>query len=186
MKIGAISDTHNKHHNIKTKELDKCDVVICSGDISGNGTQKEIESFCKWFGSRKPKHKLLVAGNHDFLFQKEPKKARAICEKYGITYLQDYGVVIDGVYFYGSPWQPQFCDWAFNAARDPLDIFYYNGKVKTFPLIKQFWDMIPETTDVLITHGPPYGILDELLFVDGTPKGVYVGNRQLTNLESLI
>ncbi len=55
-------------------------------------------------------------------------------------------MTIDGVRFYGSPWQPWFYDWAFNLERGPE--------------IRAKWDLIPEGIDVLITHGPPYGIGD--------------------------
>ena len=61
-------------------------------------------------------------------------------------YLCDESLTLDGVKFYGSPWQPRFFDWAFNKDRGA-------------PL-KAIWDKIPLDTDVLITHGPPHGILD--------------------------
>ncbi len=63
------------------------------------------------------------------------------------TYLQDSGCEIDGVKFWGSPWQPEFNDWHFNLSRGE-------------PLARK-WRLIPDDTDVLITHGPPHGILDE-------------------------
>jgi Icc-related predicted phosphoesterase len=55
-------------------------------------------------------------------------------------------VIIDGTKFYGSPWQPWFYDWAFNLQRCPE--------------IRSKWELIPEGIDILITHGPPYGIED--------------------------
>jgi hypothetical protein len=63
-----------------------------------------------------------------------------------VTYLQDDEVTIQGLRIYGSPWQPEFHDWAFN--------------VKRGPDIKRYWDQIPEGLDLLVTHGPPMGILD--------------------------
>jgi len=68
-------------------------------------------------------------------------------------------VIIEGVKFYGSPWQPRFFDWAFNLDRGEE--------------IKKKWDLIPMDTDVLITHGPPYGILDL------THEGEKVGCEEL-------
>jgi Icc-related predicted phosphoesterase len=59
--------------------------------------------------------------------------------------LEDSGVEIDGLHFYGSPVQKPFKNWAFNREEDKL---------------KQHWEAIPDNTDVLITHSPPYGIMD--------------------------
>src|SRR5690606_27797878 len=73
----------------------------------------------------------------------------------GLTYLRDAGVEIDGVRFWGSPWQPEFFDWAFNLPRGEA--------------LAARWALVPEDTDVLITHGPPRGILDRT--VTGTPVG---------------
>jgi Icc-related predicted phosphoesterase len=64
----------------------------------------------------------------------------------GLHYLQDSGVEINGVKFWGSPWQPWFHDWAFN--------------LKTSTQLRSKWNLIPTDTDVLLTHGPPFGILD--------------------------
>ena len=50
----------------------------------------------------------------------------------------------DNVRIYGSPWQPEFYNWAFNLPR--------NGEE-----MKARWDAIPDNTDILITHGPAYG-----------------------------
>jgi Icc-related predicted phosphoesterase len=73
----------------------------------------------------------------------------------------DEEYVYDGVKFYGMPWTPHFCDWAFNAQRDEMDfVVFKNGGVKTYPLMETFTEMIPDDIDVLITHGPCAEILD--------------------------
>jgi Icc-related predicted phosphoesterase len=63
------------------------------------------------------------------------------------TYLENTGVTIDGVSFWGSPYTPEFLHWAF---------MYRRGRDA-----KQYWNQIPAGLDVLVTDGPPYGILDQ-------------------------
>ena len=101
----------------------------------------EVTDFANWFCNQPHKHKILVAGNHDRLM--ESHLSQCIKEFHDIAYLQDSKCQIDGIRFYGSPWQPWFYDWAFNAQRGPE--------------IKKYWDRIPQDTDVLVTHGPPKG-----------------------------
>jgi Icc-related predicted phosphoesterase len=90
---------------------------------------------------------VLIAGNHDFFFEvAKPEEVEALIAEYpGITYLNDSGATIEGIKFWGSPVTPFFHNWAFNRWPDE---------------IKPHWDLIPEGIDVLITHGPPEGILD--------------------------
>ena len=147
MKLICISDTHGKHEQTGLQFGDPHgDVVVCAGDISSVGGEEEVREFCEWFADLPIEHKVLVAGNHDFYFARFHIIAMGMCDALGITYLEDSGATIDGVKFWGSPWTPWFNDWAFNAQR---------GKE-----IKQHWDLIPDDTDVLVTHGPPYGCLD--------------------------
>src|ERR1700722_2905947 len=143
MKIVALSDTHAEHREVTVPDGD---VLIFAGDFMTCGRRyAEVQSFGKWFSEQPHKHKILVAGNHDRLMQRDLKLC--LSEFKDVHYLQDSNVVIDGIKFYGSPWQPWFYDWAFNVNRGPD--------------IKKYWDKIQSNTDVLITHGPPYGILDQ-------------------------
>ena len=89
----------------------------------------------------------MIAGNHDFLAEKQPSRFRGIMKACGFTYLEDSSCEIDGVKFYGSPWTPWFGGWAFNLRRGSQ-------------AIRAMWDAIPGDTDVLVTHGPPKGVLD--------------------------
>lgn len=149
-RITVISDTHTKH-----KQLDGFlpggDLLIHAGDLSSMGYNHEVRQFCKWFNDIDSyTHKIFIAGNHDFLFENKPDIASEIVNFYEtITYLQDNFVTLDDVYdvlkVYGSPWQPEFMHWAFNLPR--------NGKE-----LEKVWDDIPDDTDILITHGPPYGV----------------------------
>ncbi len=144
MRIICISDTHGQHAGLA---LPDGDVLVHAGDMSGQGEIEEIREFSAWFTSQPDKHKVIIVGNHDFLFEDEPARARAMLA--GCHYLQDSSVAIEDVHFYGSPPTPRFFDWAFNQDRGPLSVAR--------------WSMIPAGTDVLITHGPPYRILDRNL-----------------------
>ena len=153
MKITLISDTHTRHHEI-TNDLPGGDLLIHSGDLMNSGRNiEDIKSFCKWFNSLDQyTHKVFIAGNHDRMFQEDPERAMEIVNSYkNITYLQDSWVEVgddnEKCKIYGSPWQPWFYDWAFNLPRLGTEL-------------QEKWNMIPEDTDVLITHSPPNGYGD--------------------------
>jgi len=157
MRIVCISDTHLAHEKSKIKVPDG-NILIHAGDGTYEGTVAEITDFNRWLAHFHHKHKILIAGNHDWLFQKDPALARSILSP-SITYLQDSMVQIRDLKIYGSPWQPEFLEWAFNLPRGPR--------------LREKWRLIPEDTDILITHGPPAGILDQ------TPDGEHVGCADL-------
>lgn len=138
MKIVAISDTHTYHDYI---DLPEGDVLVHTGDFSFQGNREEYDRFVDWFAKQPHPYKVFIAGNHDRILEKEKLPVPD-----GVYYLQDTSLVIDGIVFYGSPWQPEFCNWAFNLPR---------GR----PLAEK-WGKIPEDTEVLLTHGPPHKILD--------------------------
>jgi len=142
-----VSDTHNQHSSV---QLPDGDVLIHSGDFSFNGNMKEYKNFFFWLEGQEKryKHVIWVAGNHDGnRFVEERGEAwleETFVEVPGI-YLQDTSVVVAGYRVYGSPWTPQFGNWSFMESRDA---------------IKQKWDAIPEDTEILVTHGPPFEIGD--------------------------
>jgi Icc-related predicted phosphoesterase len=138
MRLVVIADTHSLHGSVV---VPPGDVLIHAGDLTDHGELADVESFDAWLASLPHPHKLVIAGNHDFCFENRPEEARRSLRH--ATYLQDEACTIEGVRFYGSPWQPWFFDWAFNLCR---------GKE-----IRSKWDRIPDGTDVLITHGPPLG-----------------------------
>lgn len=154
MRITVISDTHSKHKEI-TKDLPGGDLILCAGDISTRGFKEEIKNFCSWYECTDYDKSVFIAGNHDFGFQDIPEECATLVSNYGVEYLQDdlfllgedYDSYEERVKIYGSPWQPEFFNWAFNLPR--------NGE-----LLYQRWANIPEDTDILITHGPPAGVLD--------------------------
>jgi Icc-related predicted phosphoesterase len=144
MKIVCLSDTHNCNEQI---EVPDGDILLHAGDATTIGNVLQIAEFNKWFSALPHKYKIFVAGNHDWLFETDNGLARGILSK-SIIYLQDSFVEIEGLKIYGSPWQPRFFDWAFNLNRGAE--------------LAEKWKLIPLDTDILITHGPPNGILDEV------------------------
>lgn len=90
------------------------------------------------------------------MFEREPEAIHGLLPT-GVTYLQDSGVELEGVHFWGSPWQPWFMDWAFNLPRGQK--------------LAEKWAMIPDSTQILITHSPPFGILDKLPGREGDNVG---------------
>jgi Icc-related predicted phosphoesterase len=143
MRVVCLSDTHSRHDQL---HVPPGDVLVHAGDSTMNGGIPEIAAFNYWLGTLPHPHKIVIAGNHDWLFELMPALAESLITN--AVYLRDSAVTIEGVRFYGSPWQPRFMNWAFNLSRGSE--------------IKRKWDLIPEETDVLITHGPPHGILDSV------------------------
>lgn len=143
MRIICISDTHQLHDSVKVPDGD---VLIHAGDFMSYGSKnKEIRKFDDWLGTLPHPIKICIAGNHDVLFERKPGIARPLLTN--CYYLQDGEYTLpNGWRVWGSPWQPEFCNWAFNLDRgEPL---------------REKWDLIPDGIDILITHGPPSGIMD--------------------------
>jgi len=157
MKLVLISDTHGRFQ----PDLPDGDILIHAGDLSMEGTVIEMWESVKWLGAQKKRfdHIVFVAGNHDFFAEECPKTMRAMAEDKGIIYLQDESTEINGLKFWGSPMTPEFGGWAFMVHRGEL--------------MDNHWKRIPDDTDILITHGPPYGILDS------TNQGESVGCEAL-------
>jgi len=158
MRFVAISDTH-----LATPSLPEGDVLLHAGDLTFQGNLPEVSQAAAWLEEQKRlkgfKHVIVVAGNHDWLFQRDPGLARQLMRERGLLYLEDSGLTLEGgralpgiqpgggrITIYGSPWQPQFYDWAFNLPRGG-------------PLAEK-WNLIPAGIDILLTHGPAHGILD--------------------------
>ena len=144
MRLVCISDTHSLHRRIP--QVPDGDVLIHAGDCLGAGTLDNVEDLNEWLGTLPHRHKVVIAGNHDWAFQEIPDLAVEALTN--AIYLEDSGVIIDGVRFWGSPWTPTFMDWAYMLDRGQS-------------LYKK-WQQIPDNTDVLITHGPPKGIGDKV------------------------
>lgn len=142
MKICIISDTHNKHKRLGN--LPEADTIIHCGDFTSMGHSHEIFNFMQWYSKLPYKYKLIIAGNHDFLFETHRILALEKVPE-NVIYLEDSGIEIEGIKFWGSPVQLPYNDWAFNKPEHKL-----------IP----HWQAIPDDTDVLITHCPPHTIFD--------------------------
>jgi Icc-related predicted phosphoesterase len=140
MRIVCVSDTHGYH---ELTHVPDGDVLVHAGDVCRHGDLEDVEEFNRWLGRLPHPHKVVICGNHDWCFQGTPAEARARITN--ATYLEDSGGEIEGLRFYGSPWTPLFCDWAFMLSEEEL---------------AAKWAAIPHGIDVLITHGPPHGVLD--------------------------
>lgn len=125
MKILQISDTHNRHRQLTN--LPEADVIVHCGDFADNGTEEEVLDFLNWYIDLPYKYKIFVTGNHDLCLW-DAKDIEDLPEN--VFFLQDRGVTIEGVKFFGIAYNHSEC-------------------------------LIPEGTDIVITHEPPIMILDE-------------------------
>ena len=120
------------------------------------GSRSEFLNFINWMGRQPFKHKIYVPGNHDFYVERDQSIAQILCVERGVMLVIDRTVRVDGVRFYGSPWVPNLREWA----------FYGNSN-----WLRTRFSRIPDDVGVLITHGPPHGIGDDV--------GVHVGSTEL-------
>lgn len=147
MIIDCISDLHGFY-----PKLEGGDLLIIAGDLTARDTYPEYEVLFEWLRRAPYKRIVLIAGNHDGLLQEEnvddenyPPVIANLMHFTKMSYLSDSGMEFEGLKIWGSPWTPPFCDWHFMLPEEKL---------------KEKYDMIPFDTDILITHGPPMGILD--------------------------
>ena len=143
MRLVVVSDTHGKQEELGSLEGD---VLIHCGDFCDGFRRdpRDLERVDVWFASQRFELVLCVAGNHDFAVEDRIKSGKPVFRN--AVCLQDEAHVHRGVSFYGSPWLPHLEGWAFYLSPDRL---------------REKWSMIPDKTKVLITHTPPFGILDQ-------------------------
>lgn len=139
--VCIISDTHRTHEDLTIPEVD---LLIHCGDYTGINSLEELHGLNDWFGKQPTKKVLFVPGNHDEIFENNEKYARSFMTN--ATVLIDEFVEVDGLKIYGIPWVPTFFDWSF---------------MKPDLNLQKHWNKIPPGLDILITHGPPYSILDK-------------------------
>jgi predicted phosphodiesterase len=145
-RLVIISDTHSYHRQIS---LPDGDVLIHCGDITFNGELDVFQDFANWMAEQSHHNKLVIKGNHELghLRSEKGRKANEMLKKAGVIYLEDSGTTIDGVLFWGSPWQPEYYHWEYNLPRGEA--------------LAEKWSLIPSETACLITHGPSHMILDQ-------------------------
>jgi Icc-related predicted phosphoesterase len=146
MIIDCISDLHGHY-----PKLDGGDLLIVAGDLTASDSVLQNLLFYKWVGSQKYKRKLFIGGNHDNYMQTHRPVILEIAPN--THYLCDSGVEFEGIKIWGSPWTSQFPG--------------INPKCCAFTRpfcipLKDRWDLIPDDVDILVTHGPPFGVLDKV------------------------
>ena len=157
MKIWTFSDTHGKHMQVRPPE--GVDMAIFAGDAGTYRNpvlcEQDYRNFLTWFDSLDIKYKTMINGNHCTAFEQGLVKREDIPES--ITYLENESVTIEGIKIYGSPQTPYFCDWAYNVVPEKID---------------EYWKMIDDDADIIVTHGPPKNILDRCIdgYRAGCPK----------------
>jgi Icc-related predicted phosphoesterase len=146
MRIWHISETHGNHDQLVVPE--GVDLVIHSGDASNYRdpfrNEPELRAFIDWFASLPIPNKVFVPGNHDTSLEKG-LITRELIEGRGIHLLLDEEREICGLRVWGSPITPRYGDWAYMRDRG---------------VTNRVWSEIPVGVDVVVTHGPPYGVLD--------------------------
>ncbi len=148
MRLVCTSDTHLRAERLS---VPAGDVLVHAGDHTMGGSAREIEDAARWLARLPHRTKVVIAGNHDWGFQRDPTASRArLANVPGLVYIEDAEAVVEGLRFWGSPWQPWFADWAFNLERGAA--------------IREKWDLIPAGIDVLVTHGPPVGHGDKTFY----------------------
>ena len=153
MRIVMLADTHGFHQDVKVPDGD---LLIFAGDVTMRGNRDELRDFAEWANALPHEHKLIIAGNHDFCFKHYTEESIEIVSP--MTYLEDESVEINGVSFWGTPWTPPFGNWAF--MKEELEL-------------EKIFDSVPQV-DVLISHGPPKGVLDRTV-----REGINVGSDAL-------
>jgi len=167
MKIIIISDTHGKHDllydkflkDIEEKFLDEETMLIHAGDVTKLGHNIELLDFLDWYQNLRFTYKIFIAGNHDFMLEMKYNTIdyyyiiREQIKKRNIYYLESETINIDGIKIYGSPYTPEFRNWS----------FMYNRQ-----LGELIWADIEKDTDIIVSHGPAYNILDKATKGDNT------------------
>jgi Icc-related predicted phosphoesterase len=156
MKIWHISDTHMNHGQLTIPS--GIDMVVHSGDASNYRdpflNESQLRAFFDWLSLLPIKHKVFVPGNHDTSLERG-LLTKDFIESLGITALINEEKIIEGIKFWGSPFTPTFGDWSYMTGRN---------------VIYRIWELIPEDADVVITHGPPYGVLDSTYSYSNKPE----------------
>lgn len=151
LKIVAISDIHCKWNKLKIPE---CDILISAGDYSFKGEEWAVKEYHEWLRNQNARHIISVQGNHELWVEKNFILAREIAEKAcpGVYFIDEDIIEIEGVKIFCSAVTPWFHNWAWNKGPKELETH---------------WNRIPEDVDIIVTHGPPYGIGDEVVKING-------------------
>lgn len=140
LRLVLLSDTHELHREID--DLPPGDILVHAGDCTMfSRSLRAIVDFNDWLGELPHRHKVVVPGNHETFLQTDPSNRKLLSNA---TVLINEAVTVAGLRIWGSPITqsgPAF------GLRSPDDR-------------RRFYSSIPEDTDVLVTHGPPFAMLD--------------------------
>jgi Icc-related predicted phosphoesterase len=163
IKIIAISDTHYKHKEIK---IEDCDIIVHCGDFASHSNERVLD-FLNWYGNLSQcKYKILIAGNHDtFASNMKYNYMFELCKSYGVIYLENTKIELLGLNIFGSPYSNTFGNWSF---------------MENENILETIWEKITDDIDVLLTHGPAYGILDQVFYPSPPEYDESVGSKTLT------
>lgn len=161
MIIDCIADTHGNF-----PQLEGGDLLIVAGDLTARGTESEYFQCFDWLYEQDYSKKILIAGNHDTQMQDENYSGPCGVMFGAFDYLCDSGIQWCGLRIWGSPWTKRF------AGENPRCLAF---TCETEEELGKKWACIPQNTDILITHSPPWGILDKTIYNE------YVGSKSLAN-----
>eukprot|EP00759_Apiculatamorpha_spiralis_P044716 PhF_6_TR41627/c0_g1_i1/m.63091 len=144
VRVVHISDTHNNSYQVPGG-----DILLHTGDLTDRGTETELDAFRKWFGSLPHSHKIVIGGNHEHYLDVKGRDYVQSVMPPNTHFLDESSVTIWGLKFFGSSWAFTKPTW---------------GKVQAWAAPEETrrvkWEKIPSDTDFLLTHNPPYGVLD--------------------------
>ena len=151
MKIAALSDLHGNFPKIESLLDQEIDLLLVVGDIAGgshltNAQYKSMTDFFKWVDKINPGTCIITPGNHDYwdwgqLFKYRERPKNTYC-------LIDQHREVDGLIVHGTPWSIEFLGWNY---------------MKEDERLAPHWENIHPDTDILINHGPAYGLCDSIL-----------------------
>lgn len=167
MEITCISDTHGLHSKVN---IHPTDILLYAGDAMTSGFDYDnLISFLDWFSIQPAKHKIMIAGNHCRYIENNPDEFKDLLTNYpNIIYLEDDFTIVEGLKIYGTPHSKMFYNWAFN--RNEIEMV-------------SLFDKIPNDIDVLLSHAPPYNVLDKL--IDGRRVGEKTLSSKIYQLKNL-
>lgn len=150
MKITAISDLHGY-----IPILSGGDILVVAGDVTARDEVNEWHTFFQWLAAQKYSKKVLIGGNHDNFLENtnilEESYIKSLLEDNIFEYLLDSGFEFEGIKFWGSPWSAKFY-----GQNPECAAFSFKSRYQ----MEEKWNLIPNDIDILITHTPPFGILD--------------------------
>jgi Icc-related predicted phosphoesterase len=165
-----MSDSHCRHSEIPADQLPGGDFLIHTGDFTNTGNLTQCREFLTWFEKQTQyKHRIFIAGNHDRLAESDPSLFRSLVPA-NCHYLEDSGIELEGLKFWGVPATANFCNWAFN---------------RSYTELHKHFNYIPDDTNVVLTHGGPYG-LDLQALENGVDIGMEPLNEKLMDLPELL